>query len=295
VFHPQRGPTLFGSAEEILAIARERGWSLGEATRRYEATLLARSTEWVDAEILDRYRVMADAVTAGLEDSRVDMPLLPPSASGILKAEREGRLSLGGPLTRAAARAMAAMHTCNSRGVVCAAPPGGSSGVLPGVLLTLREERRLPERGVADALLAAGAVGLVVAVRATFAAEIAGCQVEIGAAGAMAAAAVVQASGGSAQQACDAASIALQNTMGSVCDPVHGGCEIPCHSRNAAAAASAFVCADLVLGGYPNPIPLDEAVDASLAVGRSLPPELRCTALGGIAASPSARRLRASP
>jgi L-serine dehydratase len=107
----------------------------------------------------------------------------------------------------------------------------------------------------------------------------------------MAAAAVVEAAGGSAAQACDAAAIALQNTMGSVCDPVQGGCEIPCHTRNAVAASNAFVCADLILGGYLNPIPLDETIDASYAVGRSLPAELRCTARGGIAATPSARAL----
>jgi L-serine dehydratase len=115
--------------------------------------------------------------------------------------------------------------------------------------------------------------------------------VEIGVAGAMAAAAVVDACGGSAREAADAAAVALQNTMGSVCDPVGGGCEIPCHTRNAAAAAGAFVMADLVLGGYGNPIGLDETIDASYQVGRALPKELRCTALGGIAATPSARAL----
>ena len=128
--------------------------------------------------------------------------------------------------------------------------------------------------------------------RATFAAETAGCQVEIGVAGAMAAAAVVEAAGGPARAALDAAAVSLQNSMGSVCDPVHGGCEIPCHTRNAVAASSAFVCADIVMGGYRNPIPLDETVDASFAVGKALPRELRCTALGGIAIAPSARAMK---
>jgi len=141
------------------------------------------------------------------------------------------------------------------------------------------------------ALLAAGAIGIIIAARATFAAEVAGCQVEIGAAGAMAAAAVVEATGGSAGQAADAAAISLQNSMGSVCDLVQGVVEIPCHTRNAAAAAAAFLCADLIQGGYANPIPLDETIDAVYAVGKSLPPELRCTALGGLAATPSARAL----
>jgi L-serine dehydratase len=224
------------------------------------------------------------------------MQLLAPSAGPILAAEASGRLALGGPHTRAAARALAAMHVNSGMGVVCAAPTGGSSGVLPGVLVTLEEERGLDREGLLMALLAGGAVGLVVAARATFAAEVAGCQVEIGAAGAMAAAAVVEAAGGSASQACDAAAIALQNTKGSVCDLVAGMVEIPCHTRNALAAAAAFVNADLVLGGYVNPIPLDETVDASLAAGRMLPRELRCTALGGLAATPAAQRLmRRSP
>jgi L-serine dehydratase len=164
--------------------------------------------------------------------------------------------------------------------------------VIPAVLVTLMEEKGLDRQKAALALLAAGAVGVVVANRATFAAEVAGCQVEIGAAGAMAAAAVVDATGGSAAQAADAAAIAFQNTMGSVCDLVQGIVEIPCHTRNAVAASNAFVCADLVLGGYANPVPLDETVDAVYAVGKMLPDELRCTALGGLAATPSARAMR---
>ena len=127
--------------------------------------------------------------------------------------------------------------------------------------------------------------------RATFAAEVAGCQVEIGAAGAMAAAAVVEIAAGSAAQAADAAAIAFQDTMGSVCDLVQGMCEIPCHTRNAVAASSAFVRADLILGGYVNPIPLDETIDAVYAVGKMLPAELRCTTLGGLAVTPSAKAM----
>ena len=154
------------------------------------------------------------------------------------------------------------------------------------------EEGRLDGESTALALLAAAAVGTIIARRATFAAEVAGCQVEIGAAGAMAAAAVVEAAGGSAARAADAAAVALQNTMGSVCDLVQGLCEIPCHTRNAVAASSAFVCADLVLGGYRNPVPLDETIDASFSSGRMLPAELRCTALGGLAVTPSALALK---
>ena len=201
-------------------------------------------------------------------------------------------MAIGGPHAAAAARAMAVMHTANSMGVVCAAPTGGAAGVLPGVISTLIEEKELDETKAALALFAAGAVGLILAFRATFAAEIAGCQVEIGAAGAMGAAAVIDAAGGHADQALDAAAVSFQNTMGSVCDLVQGICEIPCHTRNAVAASNAFVCADLVLGGYQNPIPLDETVDAVFSSGKMLPAELRCTSLGGLAVAPSALHLK---
>jgi len=150
----------------------------------------------------------------------------------------------------------------------------------------------LTEEDTARILFAASAVGVIVSERATFAAEVAGCQVEIGAAGAMAAAGVVEYAGGSAARACDAAAIFFQNWMGSVCDPVQGFVEIPCHTRNAVAASSAFVCADLVMGGYWNPVPLDETVDAVLAVGKMLPRELRCTVLGGMSLCPSAKAMK---
>ena len=172
------------------------------------------------------------------------------------------------------------------------APTGGSAGVIPGIITTLIEEKKIDKKKAIEILFAASAIGAIIAKRATFSAELAGCQVEIGASGAMAAAAVVEYAGGNAQNAVDAAAIALQNTMGSVCDPVQGGCEIPCHTRNALATSNAFICADLILGGYHNPIPLDETIDAMLEVGKTMPVELRCTARGGIATSPSAIALK---
>ena len=287
------GSPLFTSAAEMIALAGERHFTLGRLASEYESRLLGISEREVGDEVARRLDVMHAAVREGLSDHVPAMQLLLPTASRIYRAEAEGRLALGGLHTRAAARAMGAMHVNSGMGVVCAAPTGGSSGVLPGVLATLVDERGLSREKAVLALLAAGAVGIIVAERATFAAEIAGCQVEIGAAGAMAASAVVEAAGGTAAQAADAAAISFQNTMGSVCDLVQGVVEIPCHTRNAVAASSAFVCADLVLGGYENPIPLDDTIDAVLAVGRMLPPELRVTSRGGLAVTPSALRLRA--
>jgi len=287
----RRGGPLFTNGTDMVALAEEEGVSLGEAALRYEASLLGMSEQRVLDEVLRRYGVMETSVQHGLAAELPSMQLLRPSAGTIYRAEAEGRLAVGGLHTRSAVRAMAVMHVNGGMGVVCAAPTAGSAGVIPGTVVSLAEEWDLERRDTALALLAASAIGVVIGARATFAAEVAGCQVEIGAAGAMAAAAVVEAVGGSASQAADAAAIALQNTMGSICDMVQGVVEIPCHTRNAAAASSAFVCADLILGGYENPIPLDETIDAVYATGRMLPRALKCTALGGLADTPSARNL----
>ena len=135
---------------------------------------------------------------------------------------------------------------------------------------------------------AAGVIGWVLATRGTFAAEVCGCQVEIGAAGAMGAGAVVEVAGGSARQAADAPAIMFQNAMGLVCDLVQAIVEILCHTRNGSFASQAFICADMILGGYYNPVNIDDTVDAVYSTGKMLPLEFRCTSLGGMAITPSA-------
>lgn len=292
VFFPVRGKALFRSALEMTSFAQKENISLGEAGIRYESVLLGIPREEVIGEMIRRFRVMEDSVKEGLSGKDLPMKLLRPLAGKIMQAESSGSMALGGLHARAAARAMAAMHVNGAGGLVCAAPTGGSAGTIPGVVVTLKEEMGVSDEDIARVLFAASAVGVIVSERATFAAEVAGCQVEIGAAGAMASAGVVEFAGGSAAQACDAAAIFFQNWMGSVCDPVQGYVEIPCHTRNAVASSSAFVCADLVLGGYENPIPLDETIDAILAVGKMLPRELRCTVLGGLSLCPSARAMK---
>jgi len=292
VYFPKRGEPLFDDAAGMVRYARERGLTMGQAALRCEARLLGLTEAEAMDEMLRRTDLMIASVAAGLESANVKMRLLEPSAASILDAESRGTLAAGGLHARAAARALAAMHISNSGGIVVAAPTGGSAGVLPGVAVTLVRDRGLSRTRLGLAMFAAGAVGFVVSRRATFAAEVAGCQVEIGAAGAMGAAAVVEAAGGTAAQAADAAAISFQNTMGSVCDLVQGLCEIPCHTRNAVAASNAFLCADLILGGYQNPVPLDETIDAVYASGRMLPPELLCTSLGGLSVAPSALAIK---
>ncbi|MCR4397271.1 MAG: L-serine ammonia-lyase, iron-sulfur-dependent, subunit alpha, partial [Candidatus Saccharicenans sp.] len=195
----------FRSAADMVRLAGERRLSLGELALGYESECLGLSKEEIIREAKRRFEIMQKAVHDGLELEDEKIQLLKPSAGKIFLEEKKGKLPGGGLYLRAAARAMAVMHVNGKRGVVCAAPTGGSAGTLPGVLVTLLEDEGMSLEKVLLALLAAGAIGVIVDSRATFAAEVAGCQVEIGAAGAMAAAAVVDAYGGNAEQAADAA------------------------------------------------------------------------------------------
>ncbi|MCS7102684.1 MAG: L-serine ammonia-lyase, iron-sulfur-dependent, subunit alpha, partial [Candidatus Korarchaeum sp.] len=291
-FFPVRGRAIFSNSYELIALCEKEGVSLGEAGIIYESELLGMSEEEVVELMLRRYEVMKDSIKYGMSDE-VKLKVLKPSAGSIYRKLLRGELPIGGAHSRAAVLAMAVMHACNSNALVVAAPTGGSAGAIPGVLATL-EELGLSDRDLVRCLFAAGVVGLLIGSRATFAAEEAGCQVEIGAAGAMASALVVEAFNGSCEQALNAAAISLQNIVGMVCDPVGGYVEVPCHTRNAVAAASAFTNADLIIGGYDNPIPLDETIDAIYSVGRMLPSELKCTAMGGLAACPYAAKFKQS-
>ncbi|HYG59540.1 MAG TPA: L-serine ammonia-lyase, iron-sulfur-dependent, subunit alpha, partial [Symbiobacteriaceae bacterium] len=163
---------------------------------------------------------------------------------------------------------------------------------VPGVLVAAAERLGSSHEQVLKALWAAGGIGLIIARRATFAAEVAGCQAEVGAASAMAAAGLVELAGGTARQAEEAASVALQNSLGMICDPVAGLVQVPCFGKNAMGVGNAYAAADMVLGGYQALIPFDEVAEAMLRVGEAMPREVRCTALGGLATTPTGDRLK---
>ncbi len=286
---PETGrPPLFSSQDEAVKLAN--GESLGGLTIRYEA----QRSGWPEERVREYARkilgVMRHSTATGLE-GKGPLTLTPPAAPHLMNALDEGRLLGGKTLGRAIVISLAVLEASNSRGVICAAPTAGSCGTLPGALLSAAESLGTAEEALEEALMAAGGAGLIIAREATFAAELAGCQAECGAASAMAAAALVDLAGGNADQALGASSVALQNILGLICDPVAGLVEVPCYGRNAMGAANAFVAANMVLGGYDPLIPLEETARAMLEVGKALSPDLRCTARGGLCVVPSARRL----
>lgn len=189
----------------------------------------------------------------------------------------------GGVFSKAATYAMAVLETNASMGRIVAAPTAGSAGVLPGVIMALDEVGHFSDTQLQEALANAAAIGYIVTRNATVAGAEGGCQAEMGTASAMAASAATQLLGGSPQQCLAAAAIAITNMLGLVCDPVGGLVEEPCQKRNASAATNALVSAQMALAGIHSTAFFDETVDAMSRVGRSLPFELRETALGGIA------------
>ena len=176
-------------------------------------------------------------------------------------------------------------------GRIVAAPTAGSCGILPGCLVSLWEDRSFDEKDIVMSLFTAGAFGMVIASRATVAGAQGGCQAECGSASAMAAAALVELMGGTPSQCADACAIALTSQMGLVCDPVAGLVEIPCIKRNASGLMIAFSSADLALAGIRSEIPADECIDAMRSVGEALPASLKETAKGGLAGTPTGRKL----
>ncbi len=190
----------------------------------------------------------------------------------------------------AEALAMGESNACMRR--VVAAPTAGSCGVLPAVLIPLYWRENLPEEKMLEAMFTASGIGAVIAYRACISGAAGGCQAEIGSASAMAAGALVCLRGGTPEQLCHAVAMALKNLMGLACDPVAGLVEVPCIKRNVVGAVNAIAAADMALAGIESRIPADEVIDAMGEVGRRLPMELRETAMGGLAVTPTGRAIK---
>ena len=218
------------------------------------------------------------------------------SASGLVGGEG-ARLDgegpgLCSPFLRGVIATALKMGECNAcmRRIV-AAPTAGSCGVLPAVLLPMKRRYDLPDERFIEALYVAAGFGQVIASRASISGAEGGCQAEVGSASAMAAAAIVYLMGGSSEQMAHACAMALANTLGLACDPVAGLVEVPCVKRNVMGAVNALSCAEMALSGLVSQIPCDEVIDAMGAVGASLPSSLRETGEGGLAATPTGRRV----
>lgn len=280
---------MFDSILEAVEAAERDGISLGELAIRREAEAGLRTREEVESNLHRALDVMRNAVERGLEgDLRSVSGLVGGDAAKL--AASNGPLS-GTPFVTALAAALAVQEVNAAMGVIVAAPTAGGAGVLPGTLLGLAKHRGSSDHELVMALATAGLVGAVVAVRASLSGAEGGCQAETGAAAGMAAAAGVELLGGTPRQAMHAVAVTMQGTLGLVCDPLGGLVEVPCVYRNATGAAMALAGIEMAMAGVGFPIPVDEVIDTMGEIGREMDVRYRETAGGGLAATPTGRRL----
>lgn len=281
----------FETCCEMLAFNEGKDLTLWELAAEYEGARGGITSEEVFERMRTIVRVMENAITTGLKGTDYPDRILG-SQSLQLRQQLDSRTLIGGDANNTIIMFVSAtMEVKSSMGVIVAAPTAGSCGALPGAVFGIAQSLNLSEDDIVKAMLAAGLIGVFIASRATFAAEVGGCMAETGSGGGMAAAAIAMMAGGTLSQSIGAASLALQNSLGLICDPIGNRVEAPCLGRNVMAATNAVACANMALSNYEHLIPLDEVIDTMKEVGDRIHNTLRCTNLGGLSITPAAKKI----
>lgn len=280
---------LFDSFEGWRAYSAERKVRLHEVALEYEANQRGTTAPTMWEGLQKAYDVMKDAVRAGLEEEMTSRSGM--INNGAKKVYNHPVAVLSPEFQKLISRALAAKEVNSCMGRVVAAPTAGASGILPGTLVTLQELHDLSDEKILEGLLVAAGVALILEQRASLAGAVGGCQAETGSAAAMASAAIVYCLGGDTDQVFNAVAITIQCMLGLVCDPVAGLVEVPCVVRNASAAAIANSSAQIALARVSAVIPVDECVDAMGEVGNSMEDRYKETALGGLAATLTGKKI----
>ncbi|MEI8372194.1 MAG: L-serine ammonia-lyase, iron-sulfur-dependent, subunit alpha [Planctomycetota bacterium] len=281
----------FTTCEEMLRHDAGRNTPLWKLAVDYEMVRGNLTAAEVLAKMVRIVRILRRSIQEGIAGTHYDDRILG-HQSGAFKARMDaGQLLAAGVLNRTVLYVTALMEVKSSMGIIVAAPTAGACAALPGSCMAVAEEMGVSEEMMAKALLASGLIGVLIATRWTFAAEVGGCQAEGGSAASMAAAALVTLADGTLTQSVAAASMALQSMIGLICDPVANRVEVPCLGKNILAASNAISCANMALAGYDPVVPLDEVIETARRVGNQLPRELRCTALGGLSITPTSKMI----
>ena len=272
----------FKKAAELLSLCKEYDKPISQIMMDRECEMTEKPLDEIRSRMAVSLQIMKDATKEAINQPSQSMGgLIGGESRKLSDLQSSGKNIAGNLISKAIAYSMGVLEINASMGLIVAAPTAGSSGVI-------QEEYDFTDDQIIDALFTCSAIGYLAMLNATVAGAVGGCQAEIGVAAAMSAAAVVELMGGTPEQCTDAASTVLMNMLGLVCDPVGGLVEYPCQNRNASGASNAIVAAEISLAGIHQLIPLDEMMDIMYTVGKKLPAELRETALGGCALSPSA-------
>lgn len=278
---------------ELIDVCKKDNIPIWEYTIRSEMAKSELSREEVIGKMRSNLHVMLSSSSIAQEKEIKSVSgLIGGDAYRLKKYADNGNTLTGDFMVKAMARAISSSEVNAAMGRIVASPTAGSCGIIPAVIISAAEKLGKSEEDMINGLFTASGVGIIIAKHATLAGAEGGCQAECGSAAAMGSAAVVEMMGGTPEQALDAAAIVLKNILGLICDPVAGLVEVPCAKRNIAGTVSALTTAEVAIAGVKSKIPFDEVVWAMYKVGKQLPPELRETAQGGIAITPTAERLR---
>lgn len=283
---------MFQTVAELIDLAESKQLLISDIMIMREVEQTGRQRDEIIEQMGKNLKVMEAAVERGINEKVSSHSGLTGGDAILLQQYiHSGKALSGHTLLDAVSKAMATNEVNAAMGMICATPTAGSAGVVPGALFGLKEKLNPSHDEMIRYLFTAGAFGFIVANNASISGAAGGCQAEVGSATGMAAAAIVELAGGSPSQSGHAMAIALKNMIGLVCDPVAGLVEVPCVKRNAIGASNAIVAADMALAGIKSRIPCDEVIDAMYRVGQLMPYTLKETALGGLAATPTAQRL----
>ena len=293
VMSSQRTRVPFITCAEMLEYNADKNLALWELAVHYESARGNMSHEQVFQRMAEIVRLMQKSIHDGIAGTKYADRILG-HQSGLFKTRMTNHQLLdGGMLNQMILCVTAMMEVKSSMGVIVAAPTAGACAGLPGACIGAATSLGLSVEEMTKSMLSAGMIGVFIAAHATFAAEVGGCQAECGSGSGMASAALVTLANGTLKQSVDAASMALQNVMGMVCDPVANRVEVPCLGKNVMAASNALACANMALADYDAVIPLDEVIETMDRVGKSIPHELRCTALGGLSVTRTSKEVEA--
>ena len=281
----------FISCEEMLEYNTGKDLALWELAVCYESARGNLSHAQVVEKMRDIVIILETSIQQGIRGTRFADRILGNQTSQFQSLMQDKKLLESGMLNQMILFVTAMMEVKSSMGVIVASPTAGACGGLPGACIGAARSMGLSLEETTRAMLAAGLIGIFIAAHATFAAEVGGCQAECGSGSGMAAAALVSLANGTAKQAVDASSMALQNVLGMICDPVANRVEVPCLGKNVLAASNALACANMALAGFDAVIPLDEVIETMDRVGKSIPSELRCTALGGLSITKTSKAI----
>lgn len=282
----------FINAKELLERCGEYKMTIGQVMVQREMVLSEKTEEEVRQQMNAVLSVMREAIRKGITNREKSLSGLIGGGADQLRKYAQNNQSLLGPnVIQAVSYGMGVMEVNSVMGCIVAAPTAGSCGVLPGALVAAAERFNIEDHNIVDALFTAAAVGYIVTRNATVSGAEGGCQAEIGTATAMASAGLVEMLGGSPGLALSAAAFSFKNIMGLVCDPIAGLVECPCTKRNGLGITNAMLSADMALSGMHTLIPFDEVVEAMYKIGRRMSPDLKETAEGGLAATPTGKRL----